>query len=330
MADNRSVHAPSDCSLAPLRRTGAPSGRAARAVAIVLTGLLLTAAGILVSCSTLAQAGTALGVATGTINESQAASINESAQAVQKSWEDITPEQEYYIGRAVAATILSEYKVYDDKAATDYINLVGQSLAMASDLPETYSGYHFLILDTNEINALSAPSGFVFITRGLLRMAKSESGLAGILAHEVGHVEHHDGIQAIKKSRITAALTSVAITGAAVAGSPELQQLTQTFGESVKDVTNTLINNGYSRQFEEREDRAAVDIMERVGYDPWAYVDDLAAMEKVLKPGGPGFAKTHPSPELRIKIVEEEIGKVKRTPVNPIREARFEAAMKGI
>ena len=321
----------------PMRPT-APAGavpraaiwHAQRVIATVGAGLLAAITLVLASCTSLAQAGTTLGVMTGTLNEAQAASINQSAQAVQKSWEDITPEQEYYIGRAVAATILSEYKVYDDKAATDYINLVGQSLAMASDLPETYSGYHFLILDSNEINALSAPSGFIFITRGLLRMAKSESGLAGILAHEIGHVEHHDGIQAIKKSRITAALTSVAITGAAVAGSPELQQLTQTFGESVKDVTNTLINNGYSRQFEEREDQAAVVIMERVGYDPWAYVDDLAAMEKVLKQGGPGFAKTHPSPELRIKVVEAQIGAVKRTPVNPVREARFEAAMKGV
>jgi len=287
----------------------------------------------LASCSSLgdlSQAGTTLGVLTGRIDSGQAASINQSAQAVQKSFEDITPEQEYYIGRAVAATILEQYKVYDDPKATQYVNELGQALAMASDLPVTYSGYHFLILDTDEINALSAPSGFIFITRGLLRTAKTESGLAGILAHEVGHVEHHHGLQAIKKSRVTSALTSVAITGAAVAGSPELRKLTQTFGDSIKDITSTLINNGYSRDFEKQADTSAVDIMERVGYDPWGLVDDLTSMEKVLKSGGPGFAKTHPSPEERIKVAEQEIGSVQRTPVNPIREARFQAAMKGI
>lgn len=257
-------------------------------------------------------------------------SIAQTAQVVQKSFEDITPEQEYYIGRAVAATILSEYKVYDDAAATDYINKLGQALAMASDLPVTYNGYHFLILDSDEINALSAPSGFVFVTRGILRTAHNEAELAGILAHEVGHVENHHGLQAIKKSRVTAALTSVAITGAEVAGSPALQKLTATFADSIKDITSALINNGYSREFEKQADEAAVDIMERVGYDPHALVQDLRNMESMLKPGGSGFSRTHPSPQERIKVVQDRMGNVPVQPVDPVRQARFDAAMKGI
>ena len=285
------------------------------------------------SCQSLgdiSQIGTAFGVATGQISSDQAKSINQSAQAVQKSWEDITPEQEYYIGRAVAAVVLSDYKVYDDPTATEYINLLGQSLAMASDLPVTFSGYHFLILDSNDINALSAPSGFIFITRGLLRTAKTESGVAAILAHEIGHVEHHDGLRAIKKSRLTTALTSVALTGVQLAGSPELAKLTSVFSDSINDITHTLIVNGYSRAYEAEADKAAVDIMKRVGYDPWALVDDLKRMETMLKPDGRGFAKTHPSPEERIKVVEKEIGTTPRTPVDPKREKRFEAALGNI
>lgn len=301
-----------------------------------LGGTLLVVATVFLivsSCQSLGditQIGTAFGVATGHINESQAASINKSAQAVQKSWEDITPEQEYYIGRSVAAVILEQYKVYDNSRATEYVNLVGQSLAMASDLPVTFSGYHFLILDSNDINALSAPSGFIFVTRGLLRTAKSEDGMAAILAHEIGHIEHHDGLRAIKKSRITTALTSVAITSVQLAGSTELAKLTSVFSDSIDDITQTLINNGYSRTFEAQADKAAVDIMERVGYDPWALVDVLQVMERRLKPGGPGFAKTHPSPEGRIKVVEQEIGNTSRMPANPTRAQRFDAVMGNI
>jgi len=299
-------------------------------VGLVLAVALTLSTSSCQSLGDLSQIGTAFGVATGQISEDQAQSINQSAQAVQKSWEDITPEQEYYIGRTVAAVIFSKYKIYNDPKATEYINLVGQSLAMASDLPVTFSGYHFMILDSNDINALSAPSGFIFVTRGLLRTAKTEDGVAAILAHEIGHVEHHDGLRSIKKSRITTALTSVAMTSVQLAGSPELAKLTSVFSDSINDITQSLIVNGYSRAYETEADQAAVDIMKRVGYDPWALVDVLKVMENVMKPDEPGFARTHPSPEQRIKVVEKEIGDTPREPVDQKREKRFEAALGNI
>lgn len=301
----------------------------AAGISFCVAGIVMVVSGCQ-SLGDIASGATGLGVLTGNISENQAQSINQSAQAVQKSFEDITPEQEYYIGRAVAATILDEYKEYDDPAAIAYINKLGQALAMASDLPVTWSGYHFMILDTDEVNALSAPSGFVFVTRGILRTAHTESQLAAILAHEIGHVEHHHGLQAIKKSRITSALTSAAITGASVAGSPALQKLTATFGDSIKDITSTLINNGYSREFEKQADQSAVEILERVGYDPHALIQDLKNMESVMKPGQGGFETTHPSPEERIKVVEQAIGNAPTQPGDPVRQSRFDAAMKGI
>jgi predicted Zn-dependent protease len=88
-------------------------------------------------------------------------SIVKSYQAVSKSFEDITPQQEYYIGRTVGARILQKYKPYDNPAANRYVNTLGQTLAQASDLPETYGGYHFLIQDSDEINAFAAPGGFI-------------------------------------------------------------------------------------------------------------------------------------------------------------------------
>jgi hypothetical protein len=71
-------------------------------------------------CATVAQFGTAVGEAAGVITSDQAASINRSAEAVGKTFESITPEQEYFIGRAVAATVLVAYKPYDDPDANQY------------------------------------------------------------------------------------------------------------------------------------------------------------------------------------------------------------------
>ena len=116
--------------------------------------------------------GTTLGQSVGLISDSQAESISKSSKAVARSFEDFTPEQEYYIGRTVGAVITNKYKPYNNERVNAYINLLGQTLAKASDMPETFNGYHFLILDSNEINALSAPGGLIFITRGMLRSAR--------------------------------------------------------------------------------------------------------------------------------------------------------------
>ncbi|MBW2412775.1 MAG: M48 family metalloprotease [Deltaproteobacteria bacterium] len=231
-------------------------------------------------------------------------SVVKSYQAVSKSFEDITPEQEYYIGRTVGARILQKYKPYDNPAANRYINTLGQTLAQASDFPETYGGYHFLIQDSDDINAFAAPGGFIFVTRGILRCCEHEDAVAAVLAHEIGHVQSRHGLQAIKKSRVTDAVTILAIEGTKTFGGEDLANLTQTFEDSISDITSTLVVNGYSRAFEYQADSGAVNILYRVGYSPSGLVDMLRVMDKRLKPGGNDFVKTHPSPEKRISEIE--------------------------
>jgi predicted Zn-dependent protease len=253
-----------------------------------------------------------------------------SAPAVQKSFEDITPEQEYYIGRAVAATILSQYQPFTEAGPNEYLNLLGSTLAIASDRPETFGGYHFLILDSQEINAFAAPGGLIFISRGLLACADSEDTVASILAHEIAHVVKQHGLQAIKKSRVTSALTSVAIASAQTAGSDELANLTTVFEDSIGDITATLVNSGYSRAFEKEADLMAVEILQRVGYDPNALVRMLEVMETRLQPGGLDFAKTHPEPEVRINEIRKVLAEAPAPPVQAARQARYQAALGNI
>ena len=256
-------------------------------------------------------------------------SVVKSYQAVSKSFEDITPEQEYYIGRTVGARILEKYKPYDNPAANRYINTLGQTLAQASDFPETYGGYHFLIQDSDEINAFAAPSGFIFVTRGILRCCEHEDAVASVLAHEIGHVQSRHGLQAIKKSRITDAVTILAIEGTKTFGGEDLASLTQTFEDSISDITSTLVVNGYSRAFEYQADAGAVNILYRVGYNPSGLVDMLRVMDKRLKPGGSDFVKTHPSPEKRISEIETFLSYSEvKSPIP--RQARFKRYLASI
>jgi len=276
---------------------------------------------------TVSSIGTSIGLSTGLISSSQADSIKKGAMAVAKSFQNITPEQEYYIGRSVGAIIISRYKPYTDLKANMYINLLGQTLAQASDLPETFGGYHFMILDSDEVNAFAAPGGLIFITTGMLRCSKNEEAIAATLAHEIAHVQFRHGLQAIKKSRITESLTILALEGVKNYGGKDLAKLTRSFEGSISDITKTMIDKGYSRSFERQADIASISILKRVGYDPNAFLGMLKVMEKRLKPGGFDFVKTHPSPSNRIADIKKSISAYAEVKTTSARHARFTEAL---
>ena len=233
-------------------------------LAVLGLGIILAVPVFICGCQTMeamTDIGTSLGKSIGVITKSQAKSISKSSKAVARSFEDFTPEQEYYIGRTVGAVIINKYKPYHNQIANAYINLLGQTLASASDMPETFNGYHFSILDSDEINALAAPGGLIFITRGMLRCCRNEDAVAAVLAHEIGHVQFKHGLQAIKKSRITSALVTIGTESAKTFGKEDLARLTATFEDSISDITSTLVNNGYARNFERQADIAAVTIL---------------------------------------------------------------------
>jgi predicted Zn-dependent protease len=295
-------------------------------------GLLIIAALSLSSCETMESAAniaTVIGQSTGAITKTQAESVRKTTKAVARSAEEFTPEQEYYIGRTVGAVVLSKYKAYDNQV-NHYLNVLGQTLAQASDLPSTFGGYHFLVLDSDDINAFATPSGLIFVTRGLLRCCKSEDALAAVLAHEVGHVQLRHGMQAIEKARVTEALTTLAAEGAKTLGSKEVAELTKTFEGAITDITNSMINKGYARAQEYQADQVAITLLRRVGYDPNGLVEMLTLMKRNLKPGGVDFAKTHPSPDDRIAEIRKMSPRYAAVPPPASRQMRFQQAMGNI
>ena len=223
-----------------------------------------------------------------------------ASTAVAKTMEDITPSQEYYIGRAVSAGIVNRYHVKANPAANKYLNLLGQALVLASDKPSTFKGYHFLLLDTDEVVAFAAPSGFVFVSKGMVKLCKNEDDLAAVLAHEIGHVQKSHALAAISTSRITSALTIIAAEGTKAVVGGTVGELTRLFEGSIDDITQTLVNSGYARGQENEADAMAIKIMQRVGYDPAALIRVLETMKVKVPPGAAGFVSTHPPVDDRI------------------------------
>jgi len=262
----------------------------------------------------------------------EAGAVAKTAKALRKSFSDITEEEEYYIGRSVSALILSRYKVYGNDELTAYINRIGNAVAVHSDRPETFGGYHFLILDAGEVNALAAPGGFVFVTKGLVEKCVNEDMLAGILAHEIGHVSAKHGLRAIKKSRLVDAFKIIGQEAGKKYGSEELAQLTGIFENVLGDITEKLIERGYDRKFEYEADNLGVRFSARTGYAPVGLADFLKILsEEATEGSGKGWYKTHPAPQDRLERVKKEMGKLDTAPdVQAARTTRFKQAIGGL
>lgn len=253
------------------------------------------------------------------------------AEGTVKAARYLDNREEYYLGRSVAVNILKSYRLYMNEIQTDYVELVGKSVAMHSENPETYGGYHFAILDSDEINAFACPGGIIFITKGILDLIKTEDELAAVLAHEIAHVNSRDGINSVQTSRWTQ-LAAIAGSAASMAyGSGGLSQIAGVFEKSVDDIIKTLVVNGYARKQELEADEKAVRIMAASGYDKKAMIKVINAYIKREKSDNRGFFRTHPGGDERIKNLEKLItasdsGKQQSFAVkeNDTRKRRFE------
>ncbi|HBR20971.1 MAG TPA: peptidase M48 [Nitrospiraceae bacterium] len=230
--------------------------------------------------------------------------------AASKAARSISEDEEYYIGRAVAASLISQFRLLENKELTDYVNHVGQAVALHSDKPQTYGGYHFAILDSSEINAFACPGGMIFITRGMLNAVRNEDELAAVLAHEVGHISHRDGISAIKKARWTEAVTIIGSKAAREYGSKELSSLVNIFEGSIDDIVKTLVVNGYGQSQEYDADKAALGYLAKAGYNPGALKDFIGRLITKGRATEGGLLKTHPATSDRLKEVENNMPSV--------------------
>lgn len=271
--------------------------------------------------------------ATGLVSTSQAESAFTGIKKIGKAAQSLSDEEEYYLGRGVAAVVFSKYRPLRDDALNRYVNKVGLAVAKASDRPEVYGGYHFLVLDSTDVNALAAPGGFIFLTKGFVKLMPDEDALAGALAHEVAHVVKGHGVKAISKANLTEALLLIGQAAAEDYTSGVSQELVGAFGSSITDVANTIFEKGFSRSDEYDSDEYAVGLMLKVKYNPQGLVAALKQLDTIADKSEGGLFATHPEPEDRLDEVEEVLEDVQVTvtaDAQKLRERRFKQALSHI
>ena len=182
---------------------------------------------------------------------------------------NMSTEQEVAIGDSVAKQIEKQYKLVDDKHMQERVELLGNRLAKVCDRKDLI--YHFKVLDINDINAVSLPGGWVYIFKGLIEKCKNDDELAGVIAHEIGHICARHAV----KQQQANSIMNIAMIAAALAGGGQ--------GAQATGLALTSLMAAYSREDEFEADRRAVIYTKMAGYDSYALVTFMQTMHEVEK-----------------------------------------------
>jgi predicted Zn-dependent protease len=213
----------------------------------------------------------------------------------------ISTQQEVQLGDEYAAQLARELPLVQDRAIVNYINSLGNQIAQRAD-PRGLR-YTFYVVNAPEVNAFAVPGGHIYVNRGLIERATSMSELAGVLAHEIGHVVHRHSVEQIQRAQT--AETGLAVVYGILLGRPPsgVEQIgTQVIG--------TAVLAGYSRDAEREADGTAIQYLMASGIHPSGLVSMFETLmaERQRNPGSvEQWFSTHPTTEERISTTRQAI-----------------------
>jgi predicted Zn-dependent protease len=192
-------------------------------------------------------------------------------------------EKEREIGFGIAATVAGRYRLVEDPALNEYVALVGATVAEQS-VRAGEIDFRFGVLDTEDVNAFAAPGGYILITRGALALMESESELAGVLAHEVAHVDEKHVLDDIRRAGVMSTASDEA-------------QLSGPLLDAISEKGASLLFTGLSREDEIQADSLGLLYASAVGYRPDGMLQFLLHLDEAVEEEEGGMREwvaTHP------------------------------------
>jgi predicted Zn-dependent protease len=213
----------------------------------------------------------------------------------------ISTQQEVQLGREYAAQINEQLPIVRDRAVNNYINQLGESIARRVD--RRGIDYTFYVVNSDAVNAFAVPGGYVYINRGLIEQTDNLSELAGVLAHEIGHVVERHSVEQIQKAQ--QANQGLALLYGVLLGRPP-----STIEQAGIQVGGGAVFAGYSRDAEREADLNAVEYLVQSGIHPQGLVtffQELMRQQERRPSSVEQWFSTHPLTEERIDNVTAAI-----------------------
>jgi MAF protein len=204
--------------------------------------------------------------------------------------------KEIQMGENLSKQFEKQYKPVEDVSLQERVNSIGQKIASACDRKDLL--YHFKVVEDKEVNAVSLPGGFIYVNSGLVKKVANDDELAGVIAHEVGHIAAKHSmkkLQALYGYSLLSILT-------AITTSPD-------FKEGV-DIAFIQIFTGYSQEDEKLADKLAIKYSQKAGFDSQGILSFLEKLKEInqkepLRPFS--YWRTHPYISQRIAAVKEAL-----------------------
>jgi hypothetical protein len=211
------------------------------------------------------------------------------------------PQQDVQLGKETAEQIDKDVPLLTDPQVLRYINDLGRRLA--SFAPNNNSGYAwtFKVVNSSDINAFAFPGGYIYVNRGAIEAAENEAQIAGVMAHESGHVVMRHGTH--EASQALLAQAPLALLEGLLGQSGSLTTHLAEMGLGL-GLNSILLKN--SRRAEAQADQVGTYILYQAGYDPHAMAQFFEIVEKRYPQKTMQFFSDHPVPENRIKAIDSE------------------------
>jgi predicted Zn-dependent protease len=214
----------------------------------------------------------------------------------------ISQQQEVELGQQYSAQVESELPIVHNAAVDNYINALGGELARLTS--RSNLGWRFRVVNTNVVNAFAVPGGFVYVNRGLIERTANMSELAGVLAHEIGHVEHRHSVEQLEQAqRANLGLTlAYVLLGRNPSG----------VERAAIDVGGGLYFSSHSRDAEREADGTAINLLVRAGIDPNGVPSFFQKLLEAQNRGSAGLQwfSTHPTTQERITTTRATIARI--------------------
>lgn len=221
----------------------------------------------------------------------------------------VSGQQETQLGLTSFDKLKKEQPISKDAAANALVQKVGKRIAAVAPLPDAQ--WEFVVFESKEANAFCLPGGKVGVYTGLLPITRDEAGLATVIGHEVAHAVAHHGAERMSQEMIRQ--TGGELLASSLSNSdPKVQALATTVYGLGTEIGAIL---PYSRLHESEADNMGLTYMARAGYDPEAAVGFWQRFASYNKQAGgasvPGFLRTHPVDETRIRQLQELMPRAK-------------------
>lgn len=215
-----------------------------------------------------------------------------------------SPDQDVEMGQQASQEVEKQLPLIHDSQVAGYVSNLGKKLSAVAPNQSAGVKYNwtFKVINSSEINAFALPGGFIYVNRGAIEAAQDEDQIAGVLAHEEGHVVMRHGTHMASEMVLAQAPLSIlaGVLGQSSGLASQLAQLGLSFG-----VNSILLRN--SRSAESQADEVGTYILYRAGYDPYGMAQFFAILQKKSPQQTLQFFSDHPNPGDRIRNVDEEI-----------------------